>query len=312
MRENSLTPLISVVVCTYNRADLLPGCLQSLAGQTLDKSLYEIIVVNNNSTDNTQEIAEDFAGKRPNFRVITETKQGLSHARNRGYIEARGEYVAYIDDDARAYSDWIIQMLLFIERHPEIAVFGGPYDSFSLIDVPNWFPPEYGRLNLGDEERPIIVGHEWITGSNMVFKKDLFSTREGFNIKLGMKGNTISYGEEARFLIDLASDGIPIYYVPTMKVKHLIADYKLNLKWLLLSNYYVDRCKSITFNKRQSLLSLIMSTGFIFLKAIVIIFSFERMPIKRQIYYALAPVFGQAGAIVDYFDFFRFYCKESQ
>ncbi|MDO8445564.1 MAG: glycosyltransferase family A protein [Deltaproteobacteria bacterium] len=305
MRENSLTPLISVVVCTYNRADLLSGCLRSLAEQTLDKSLYEVIVVNNNSTDNTLETAEGYAAIHTNFRVVSETRQGLSHARNRGYMEGRGEYVAYIDDDAKAYPDWILQMKSFIERHPDIKVFGGSYDAFSLVDIADWFPPEYGSLDLGDEERPIRVGHEWITGSNMVIRKDLLSSRGGFNINLGMKGNTISYGEETRFFLDLAAVKVPIYYVPKMKVRHLIAEYKLNLKWLLLSNYSIGRCMTMTFNKRQSLLTLIVNIGYVSVKAIIKMFSFESIPFKRRIYYSFAPVFIQIGVLIDYFESLR-------
>ena len=98
---------ISVIVCTYNRAYLLKNCLRSLVDQLVETSTFEVIIVNNNATDDTEEVAKSFTEKYPNFRYIIEPNQGLSNARNRGYKEAKGEYVAYIDDDARAYTDWV-------------------------------------------------------------------------------------------------------------------------------------------------------------------------------------------------------------
>ncbi|MFH1754161.1 MAG: glycosyltransferase family A protein, partial [Candidatus Latescibacterota bacterium] len=97
---------LSVIVCTYNRSPLLVSCLDSLVNQTLPVTNFEIVLVNNNSTDDTQAIAERYAGGHGNIRVINELKQGLSHARNRGWQEAKGKYVAYIDDDAKTLSDW--------------------------------------------------------------------------------------------------------------------------------------------------------------------------------------------------------------
>ncbi|MGD8380729.1 MAG: glycosyltransferase, partial [Syntrophobacterales bacterium] len=93
---------ISVIVCTYNRAELLGGTLRTLCHQTLDTSEYEVIVVDNNSTDNTREVVDEFCRRSSNVRYCFEPQQGLSHARNQGLQEAKGKYVAYIDDDARA------------------------------------------------------------------------------------------------------------------------------------------------------------------------------------------------------------------
>ena len=101
---------ISVVVCTYNRAHILPGCLESLVAQTLDSKLFEVVVVDNGSIDNTKEVAETFVGKFSRFKVVSALQQGHSFARNRGWQEARNPFVAYIDDDARAYPDWLVEM----------------------------------------------------------------------------------------------------------------------------------------------------------------------------------------------------------
>lgn len=294
-------PKISVVVCTYNRAALLPVCLQSLADQTADKSLYEVIVVNNNSTDETQKIAEDFSAPYQNFRVVREPQQGLSRSRNRGWREAKGKYVAYIDDDAKACPDWLEIMLSFTQRHPEVAAFGGPYDAFSLVNLPSWLPPEAGSSNLNGNERPIKVGAEWISGTNMVFTKEILSSVGGFNTELGMSGSKISYGEETRLLLDLDKKNVVIYYVPEMKVQHLIADYKMNLKWQLLSWYSNGRCSPLSFNRRRSLFSHLRGLLLSIIRMSTALFSVQRMPLKRRIYYSLAFFFSEIGELVDYF-----------
>src|SRR5690606_27992260 len=127
----SQSPKISIIIVTYNRSDLLPGCFDSVVDQAAVQSDYEVIVVNNNSTDDTQKIAEEYAEKYDNFRTVIAEKQGLSHGRNRGYLEAKAEYVAYLDDDAKATRTWVETALKVIsELEPEI--FGGPIDPFYL------------------------------------------------------------------------------------------------------------------------------------------------------------------------------------
>ncbi len=230
------SPLISVIVCTFNRADLLSSCLQSLVEQTIDRSLYEVIVVNNNSTDNTQEVVEEFARRHSNFRLVNEPVQGLSHARNRGYSEAKGEYVAYIDDDAKADKSWVENIRRLTERRPEIVAFGGPYKSFSLVKIPKWYKESYGEWGLGEIERP-IADNEWINGTNMVFRRQLLFDLGGFDTRIGMSGSVISYGEETNLLLKIKKRELPIYYVPDIVVEHLIAEYKMNLRWMLKSYY---------------------------------------------------------------------------
>lgn len=229
-------PVLSVVVCTYNRADLLSGCLESLAGQTVDKHVYEVIVVNNNSTDTTQEIAESFTRREQNFRVVVEASQGLSKARNRGFKEARGQFVAYIDDDAKANPDWVRATAHFFEIHPEASGAGGPYKAFSPVPIPEWFPEEYGSKSLGNETRLLQKG-ESISGTNMAFRKSALIEVGGFDAALGMTGDKVSYGEEAQLTRKMLERGMEIFYCTEMCVDHAILPYKLSLRWLLRSSF---------------------------------------------------------------------------
>jgi len=291
---------VSVVVCTYNRPQLLGMCLESLVGQNCDSCRYEVIVVNNGSSDNTQEIIDYYRNGYTNVRGVYEAAQGLSHARNRGWREAEGIYVAFIDDDAVAGPEWVGSIMDFIGRRPDIGVFGGPYTAFSLIDYPDWFPPEYGALDYGEEERPINVGIEWITGSNMVIRKALFLEYGGFDVRLGMSGSTIAYGEEIRFILTMSEQGEQVYYVPAIKVAHLVADYKMRLGWLLLSNYANGRHHEMVFNKR-SLFSHVVTLAVTLGCAVLELLRPVSIPLKRRLYYALYRTCYATGAVIEHF-----------
>ena len=96
-------PRITVAVCTYNRAGLLEECLESLVNQTADANTFEVIVVNNGSTDQTQQVAQQFTRQHSTFHVVIENKPGLSHARNLAFRNARSNWISYIDDDTKAF-----------------------------------------------------------------------------------------------------------------------------------------------------------------------------------------------------------------
>lgn len=290
---------ISIVVCTYNRAMLLGCALQSLAKFDLEASLCEIIVVDNNSIDNTSHIVDEMSANISNLRYVKEANQGLSHARNRGWREARGEYVAYIDDDARACPDWLETMADFIRRRPKEEAFGGPYAAFAQVPIPQWYPPGYGSWDLGDEERVISVGKEWLNGTNMVFKRTLLERVGGFNTRLGMSGDTVAYGEETRLLLELDRRGVPVYYVPQMKVEHLLASYKISLRWLLNSAFQNGRCARETFDRKRSLLSHLYGVGKAGGRALCRLLFSESMPLKRRVYFACRGVAAECGALVD-------------
>lgn len=293
--------MISVVVCTYNRSVLLSYCLGSLLVQTLSKEQYEIIIADNNSSDDTCLIAEEFVRKESNVRICHEVKRGANHARNTGVGLARGEYVAFIDDDAVAYPDWLWNVLDFIRQHRDVVVFGGPYDAYSLVPIPEWFPPEYGKLSLGDTARPVNIGTEWITGTNLIVKKDAFLSVGGFQERLGSVENGIFYyGEETRLLIDLSGCGHSVYYVPSVKVKHLIRSDKMELKWLLNSGYTVGRRYELTFNVKRSLLSHLFDLLVSICSACFKMARPVKIPFKRRLYYAFNQVCYETGAVVEH------------
>ena len=224
------TPLLSVIVCTYNRADILPVCLRSLAGQTLAKSLYEVIVVDNNSNDATRQIAQFYVAHAENFSLLVEEASGLSLARNRGWREARGEYVAFVDDDCKMPPQWA-RVARDVIQHVRPAVFGGSSFAFYNSPKPSWYKDSYLLHDFGEYARALSV-NEHLDGMNMCFRRDVFEVVGGFDSTLGMTGRTIAYGEETELMsrVRMMMPGEIIYYHPDFFVYHLVRAEKMNLR----------------------------------------------------------------------------------
>lgn len=235
--------MISIVVCTYNRADLLADALQTLCEQHLDSDEYELIVVDNNSTDNTRAVTESFAQRYPNVRYCFEALQALSYARNRGSQEAKGEYVAYIDDDCKVPPQWTAIAQEVIRQHNP-AVFGGPSFPFYNSPKPPWFQDRYESRLQQRESGPL--GNDpkkFLSGMNMVFKKSLLQELGGFHPNLGMHGKKIGYAEE-RALIDYIRVNIPdalVYYEPQLFVYHLVRPNKMTMRWIMPARFVNGR-----------------------------------------------------------------------
>lgn len=218
---------ITACICTYNRDRFLYAALESLAQQNLAPESYEVLLVDNNSTDQTPDLADQFARAYPqiHFRYLLEQQQGLSHARNRGVQEATGAIIAFMDDDAIADQQYLANLLDFFDRHPAIMAAGGkilpyfhPYDqqpawlSWYLIGL-------LSCLDLGDQERPFP---RYPIGCNMAFRKALFAQVGMFDPRLGRIKNSLMGSEEKDLFVRVKDAGLPVYYVPQALVYHTI------------------------------------------------------------------------------------------
>ena len=235
---------ISAIICTHNRADLLSGAVDSLLRQTLDKSRYEIIVVDNASTDQTRQLCERYAG-RDNFRYLYEKTAGLSIARNLGLTGARGKYVAFLDDDAFASPEWLERIVhTFESTVPQPASLGGKILLTWEIPKPEWFPDDQksflGHLDYG--ERPHALEYPRILfGSNMAFLRDALLHVGGFRTDLGREENTLLADEEADIFRRFNEEYLPVFYHPHITVYHLVLKERLTKKWLYRRHYWMGR-----------------------------------------------------------------------
>jgi len=223
---------ISVVICTHNRAYLLRHALESLATQTLRSERFEIVVVNNGSTDDTPTVVAQESVKRTNIqvRLVNEPVLGLGHARNRGWSCAQGRYVAFMDDDARADPCWLERALALFEQGDAapIAV-GGRILPFYPFPKPSWYKDDYEVRSWGNTSRCLSPG-ESFSGSNMIFTKAVLERVGGFDVSMGMRGERVSMGEETVLFRKLWDDLGPhttILYSPHLVVYHAVGQQRM-------------------------------------------------------------------------------------
>jgi len=235
-------PVISVVVCTYNRAQLLENCIQSLFKQDLDRDFFEIIVVNNESTDETPDILAKFEGE-VGFRSIYEPVSGLSKARNSGWISAKGEYVGYLDDDAVADQQWLKSALWCFENIlPKPDALTGPIQLFGDVSLPDWINDDLkvplGFLDWGTECFQIQFEHNKIVGANCFFSKAILQQMGGFSEKLGRKKKLLLSGEEVQLQQNIERSGGTVWYHPNVSVKHYVPEQRTIPAWFYKRYYW--------------------------------------------------------------------------
>jgi glycosyltransferase involved in cell wall biosynthesis len=247
---------LSVVVCTFNRAELLQDCLQSLVEQTLAKDRYEILVVDNNSADNTAELVNDFSQRYRNICYLFEKNQGLSFARNHGWSEAKGEYVAYLDDDATAAPDWCEKIIgAFVSVRPSPVAVGGPILPRLRCTPPWWFSPRLETRTWGQTAHflrtPLM--QFGFSGSNMAFKKEVLITHGGFNTDFGMCGDQIGLGEETDLFSRIHARHPLFWYDPNIGVHHLVSNRQLKLRCRIYRAFQAGRSRRKIEQTRFSL-----------------------------------------------------------
>lgn len=243
-----MVPSLSVIVCTYNRALLLAGVLGSLAEQTMDPADLEVVVVNNNSTDETHNVAESFRTRFVNFLLIDEERQGLSYARNRGWQEAHGAYVAFLDDDALAEPDWCERLIAaFRTVAPQPASVGGMILPFYEEKPPRWFSDDFEIRSWGDS--PAFLEGAWgqfgFSGSNMAFPRELLEQYGGFRVDLGMKGETLWLGEEKELFFRLYQDQPRFWYDPKLRVRHWVPRQHMRVRYLFWRSFRAGQSRSV-------------------------------------------------------------------
>lgn len=229
----------SILICTYNRAPYLALAIDSCLRQTLPPDQFEIVVVDNRSTDATPEVVAALAEGAPNLRYVLEPQQGLNHARNRGAREAVGEFVAYIDDDARADPDWLEGLLgAFRGCDPTPAGVGGKVALDWEGARPAWYPPEFDTLmaylDLGDQGFFLKPGNgaHYLMGTNMAFQRKTLLALDGFQQGFGrVKRRTLS-GEEADLIARLLRRGEQVWYEPAARVTHSVVPERRTCAYL--------------------------------------------------------------------------------
>jgi glycosyltransferase involved in cell wall biosynthesis len=239
-------PIISIIVCTYNREKCLELALNSLITQTAEKNLFEVIIIDSNSSDSTFQLCNRIISKNSNFYYFNCPEKGLSNARNYGLKYGRGIYIGYIDDDAIAPPHWIQTALDIIEQErPD--VFGGPYYPYYTFQKPKWFKDKYGSFSLSEKSGYLSAGN-YLIGANIFFLKEILLNIGGFNSKLGMKGDLLGYGEETQVQkLIYNKKSHKIFYSIDLYVYHIVRRQKMNFLWLIKSYFANGKDSSLIF-----------------------------------------------------------------
>ncbi|MFW5726410.1 MAG: glycosyltransferase [bacterium] len=229
--------ILSIIICTYNREEFIGKTLEHVARQSLDAPLYEAIVVNNNSTDRTESICQEFISKHPesNIRHVVETQQGHSYARNRGIAESKGDLIAYIDDDAFVREDFATNIINFFKKMPQVQAIGGKVIPVYQTESPAWMTPYLlplvSALDMGEKARP-FRGRKFPIGANVTFRKTVFERYGSFNVKLGRIGSGLMGGDEKEMIFRMKKEGEQIWYVPDVVVEHIIPPKRLQMSYI--------------------------------------------------------------------------------
>jgi glucosyl-dolichyl phosphate glucuronosyltransferase len=168
-----------VVISSYNRADVLPRALHSLMDQDMDPARYEVVVVDNNSTDGTRQAVERFTGKVPRVTYLFEPRQGVSYGRNTGIQAALAPIIAFTDDDVRVSRDWLSTILTLFAEHPEAACVGGRVLPSWPEPLPAWLGREHwaplGLLDYGDQPLHVNAGRRLcLITANAAYRREVF------------------------------------------------------------------------------------------------------------------------------------------
>lgn len=231
-----MSSLLTIVICTFDRGELLKDCLQSLSRQS-DQD-FNVIVVDNGITAQTRDCLSAFESQHSGWLLERCADPGLSYARNYGAKVTETEWLGYLDDDAIVETDFISQVKKVL-LSSKFDAFGGIYDPWYREGRKSWFSDRYGsnRHAYSPLTCRELHAHEFFSGGIAFYKKEVIASAGWFDPELGMKAGTVSYGEETALQSNLRSGDYRLGIAPSVMMQHLVAGYKLSLKWQVKSQY---------------------------------------------------------------------------
>ena len=230
--QPSPTPKVSVAILTYNRADFLRQTLDGIRQQQFPRDHYEVLVVDNNSTDNTREIVESFSAERPAPRHVFERMQGLDHARNRAIQEARGEIIVFADDDILVKPDWLAQLVvpLMADHSRRIGALGGEVIPVFPDGLPPWVAEWHAPLAFrADTGR--LEANQSPMGANLAVPRWVFEELGPFSTALDRNGKNFFGGGDTELIRRVRAAGLEVWFSPGAAVKHQMPASRTTFKY---------------------------------------------------------------------------------
>lgn len=235
--ETQADARITAAICAYNAAHHLADVVESVLAQTLPTDAYQVLVVNNNSTDETpnilRELRERFGHR---LRVVSETQQGLSHARNRALAEAAAPLIAFLDADAVAEECWLESIADVFDAHPRAGVVGGRIEVQWDAPKPRWWDDRLdeamGRFSPSDRQTQLRYPR-FPYGGNFAVRSVAINEVGGFLPHLGRSGIGLLAGEEGELCLRMEQHGWEIHYTPAAPVHHRATRERLTRRFIL-------------------------------------------------------------------------------
>jgi glycosyltransferase involved in cell wall biosynthesis len=228
---------ISVIICTYNRCDILPKALKSVLSQKSGDTRYEVLIVDNNSTDQTRQVCESFLLEgHHNLRYIFEAKQGISHARNAGIANARAPILAFTDDDVYVADDWVPRIKQTFDKYPGVDGIGGKVLPHWESEPPGWLTREHwtplALLDLGDSPAQVSASNPiCLIGANFAFRREVFDHVGLFSPTLQRVGSGIGSMEDHELLLRLWQSERQTMYTPDLVVTAEVQSERLTKQY---------------------------------------------------------------------------------
>jgi glycosyltransferase involved in cell wall biosynthesis len=227
--------MLTILMATYNGADTLPAVLQAYGALHAPEGGWQLVIVDNGSTDETKDILTTFRTRLP-LTYVCEPKRGKNAALNTGLAKVAGNLVVFTDDDAIPCRDWLVHLRNAADTHPSFALLGGPI-------VPRWeTPPEEWMLNWVPlsptfallpprEDGPIPP--KLVFGPNMACRTEIFQQGYRFDEAIGPRGTQYAMGSEAEFTRRLAQAGYQAWHCRHAVVEHFIHSFQMRKEWIL-------------------------------------------------------------------------------
>ncbi|WP_348260861.1 glycosyltransferase family 2 protein [Telmatobacter sp. DSM 110680] len=236
---------ITVIVCTYNRCQTVTKSLDSIAVQNVPEFVeWNVLVVDNNSTDQTREVLEKYCIKNPRFSYVFESKQGLSHARNAGIQKASGQILAFTDDDVTADPDWLWSLTSSLNGG-EWSFAGGRIIPVWPGRLPDWLSEDdFATMGpfTGFDEGPEAKRLTRPTyGGNTAFRREIFEKYGCFRTDLGRSSNNLLGREDIEIANRLFAAGERLRYEPNAVIRHPVEEYRMTKRYVLKWAYWDSR-----------------------------------------------------------------------
>lgn len=236
-------PLVSVAIATYRRPALLRDALLGLREQhTRPGDTYEVMVIDNDPDGSAKPILDELQHDWPSsviLRYVHEKRTGVSFARNRAIDEARGEFLAFVDDDMFVPPQWLGSMLACLERTGAACVGGRTLTHWEGEPEPALRASTYELvdIDMGERDRP-LQGRQVPVTANVVFRRSVFSGGLRFCTELGRVGNLLLSGEDTELMERLRLGGHTIWYCAGAVLRHRTAGERLTIARVVRQRYW--------------------------------------------------------------------------